>query len=118
MIVAQSRVTKFLALAAGLTLGIAAPARAAGPDGDVEWDGLFSDTTAQFVSPRVIEAGGRVTLRMRAYAFDLTGATCRVYFAGPDRALDVPMAVDPTRGDEIFDVWHCEVQVPADGSNE
>ena len=115
MAVAQSRVTKRLAaLTVSLVTSAAAPALAAGPDGDVEWDGLFSDTTTQFVSPRVLQPGERLTLRMRAYAYDLTGATCRVYFAGPDRSVDVPMETDPTRGDEVFDVWQCQVQVPND----
>lgn len=105
--VAQSRVTILL-------LAALAPvsALAAGPDNDVEWDGVFSDTTAQFVSPRVFTGGDTVTLSLRAKSSDLTGATCQVFFA-PNGQSSVSMSIDPSGSNSQFDLWRCTVPVPA-----
>lgn len=105
--VAQFRVTS----AVGFLLLLGSPGFAAGPDDDVEWDGVFSDTTAQFVSPRSFEGGDTVTLSLRAKANDLTGATCRVFFA-PNGEASVPMSKDATRSNSAFDYWTCDVDVP------
>jgi alpha-glucosidase len=107
--VAQSRVTS---AALALTLLVVPPAWAAGPDGDVEWDGLFSDTTDQFVSPRRFAPGDRVTLSLRAYANDLTAARCLVFFSS-GASSQVAMSKAPASGAAGFDLWRCAVDVPA-----
>lgn len=109
--VAQSRVTTACPLFVALTLG-SSIAWSAGPDNDVEWDGVFSDTTAQFVSPRAFNAGETVTLSLRAKASDLTGATCQVFFS-PSGQATVPMSVDASASTADFDMWRCAVSVPA-----
>lgn len=98
-----------------LTLGLVPlTAYAAAPDGDVEWDGLYADTTPAFASPHGFRAGDTITLRLRSWAHDLTAAECRVYLAGPDTARNVPMAREPRPDGSPFDHWRCEVAVPAD----
>lgn len=100
-------------LGLGLGLALAAlppPATAAAPDGDVEWDGVFADTTAQFVDPLRVRAGEPLTLSLRAWADDLTAARCVLYYNGIAQQAEAPMQRTP--GDP-FDHWRCTVQVPA-----
>lgn len=94
----------------------AAPALAAAPDGDVEWDGVFADTTARFVEPVAPVAGGPLTLRLRAWADDLTGATCKLFYAGVDQQVEVPMQRAGTEGP--FDIWRCAVDALPAGATE
>ncbi|MEZ4433268.1 MAG: alpha-amylase family glycosyl hydrolase [bacterium] len=97
----------------GLALALAShasPAAAAAPDGDIEWDGVFADTTAQFVDPMRVRAGEPLTLTLRAWANDLTAARCVLYYNGLGQSAEAPMMRTP--GDP-FDHWRCTVQVPA-----
>ncbi|MCB9529967.1 MAG: alpha-glucosidase C-terminal domain-containing protein [Myxococcales bacterium] len=85
-------------------------AHAAAPDGDIEWDGVFADTTAGFVQPARVVAGEPLSLSLRAWAGDLTSARCVLYFNGPNQQVDAPMQreVGP-----VFDRWSCTALVPA-----
>ncbi len=83
---------------------------AASHDNDVEWDGIFSDTTANFVSPAEFDAGETITLSLRAKAGDLTGVTCRVWLTGPDREQRLPMSLSTTS--DGFDFWTVAFTVP------
>lgn len=99
-----------LSLPLALALALApAPAHAAAPDGDVEWDGIFSDTTARFVDPPHIRPGEPLTLSLRAWANDLTGARCVLYYTGIEQRAEA--AMNRTPGDP-FDRWSCTVQIP------
>ncbi len=99
-------------LAFGLISG---KASAAAHDNDVEWDGIFSDTTANFVSPLEFDAGDTITLGLRAKAGDLTAVTCRLWFSGPDREQRLPMSLTGTDG--LFDTWTVAFTVPVTTSH-
>lgn len=99
-----------------LLLLCAAPALAAAPDGDVEWDGVFADTTPRFVDPPVPVAGGPLGLTLRAWANDLTGASCKLFYAGVDAQAEVPMRKVRTEG--AFDYWRCDVDAIPQGTGE
>ncbi len=94
-------------LAAGLLAG---RAPAASHDNDVEWDGIFSDTTGNFVSPPEFDAGDTIALSLRAKAGDLTGVTCRLWFSGPDKEQRLPLSLVGTAGG--FDTWTVAFTVP------
>ena len=83
---------------------------AASQDNNVEWDGVLSDTTANFVSPMVFDPGDTLTLSIRVRADDLTGAACRVYFSGIDRTEI--FAMSRTEDGVIFDRWSATFEVP------
>ncbi len=103
-------------LAVGVCIGLGCldAAHAAAPDGDVEWDGVFADTTEQFVDPVTVRAGAPLTLSVRAWADDLTDGRCVLYYAGVERSAEAGM--QRTAG-EVFDRWSCTVDVP-EGTTE
>lgn len=103
-------------LVALTVVAFTSPILAAAPDGDVEWDGIFADTTAHFVDPLAPVAGGPLTLRLRAWADDLTGARCQLFYAGADAQAAVPMQRTGREGP--FDIWSCEVEAIPAGATE
>lgn len=89
-------------------------AQAASADNNIEWDGLFSDTTANYVSPMNPKVGDSLTLRMRAKTNDLTGAVVRLWLNGPNKEQRLPMT--RTAGTGRYDTWSATLTVPA-GTN-
>lgn len=93
-----------------LTALLAPVAEAASADNNVEWDGVFSDTTANFVTPATPVAGSPLTIKLRAKAGDLTGALVRIWISGPNMEQRLPLtkASAGTR----FDLWSAQLTVP------
>lgn len=108
-----SRVTLSCLALTGLVYGVMAPGEpvsAAATDNNVEWDGVFSDTTAQFVSPMAVKVGQSVTLKLRARASDLTGVVARIWLSGPNQEQRLNMTRTAPGG--RFDLWSVSLTVP------
>ena len=74
-------------------------------DNDVFWDGLRHDSRDPAYRTPVgpVPAGTPVTLRLRAYASDLTGVSLRLYDDRTDTARVLPMRV--VASDPAYDYW-------------
>ncbi|MGB9871949.1 MAG: alpha amylase N-terminal ig-like domain-containing protein [Anaerolineae bacterium] len=74
-------------------------------DNDVFWDGLRHDSRDPAYRTPVgpVPAGTPVTLRLRAYAGDLTSASLRVWDDRTDKATVLPMRV--VASDPAYDYW-------------
>lgn len=97
-------------------LGVAtmpAVASAARADNNVEWDGIHSDTTAQYVSPMAPAMGEAFTLRLRAYADDLTTVRARIWFSGPEQESYVNLSPGASLPGAKFTLWSAQISPPA-----
>jgi glycosidase len=74
-------------------------------DNDVFWDGLLHDSRNPTYRTPVgpVPAGTPVTLRLRAFAGDLTGVSLRLYDDRTDTATVLPMRV--VASDPAYDYW-------------
>lgn len=74
-------------------------------DNDVFWDGLHHDSRDPLYRTPTgpVPAGTPVTLRLRAYAGDLTAVSLRLYDDRTDIASTIPMTV--VASDPAYDYW-------------
>jgi len=97
-----------LLLALLTTLALSHPTRAAGPDGNIEWNGL-SHIGRLDRRPLCPVDGEAFAVRFQAYRGDLTAARVRAVQAGVPVTIEA--AVVGTRG--LYDVW--SATLPATG---
>ncbi len=88
------------------------------PDGAIDEAGLAHDSRSDTyrIPFGAVPAGTAVTLRLRATAGDLTGATARVWDAGESIQALVPMSVvasDRTLGEHGYDYWQATIRTSA-----
>ncbi|MDQ3804513.1 MAG: alpha-amylase family glycosyl hydrolase, partial [Acidobacteriota bacterium] len=95
---------------------------AAGPTGDIQWDGLRHDTFDPYYrSPfGAVAAGGDVTLRFRTFPFDVDGVHVRVYTYDPATGstagpADLPMSYleDRVEGGTNYAIWSLTLTTPS-----
>ncbi len=103
---------------AGTGIVLAADKVPLAPDGVIDEAGLAHDSRDDaYRTPfGSAPAGSRITLRLRATAGDLTGATVRVWDAGQELQALIPMKViasDRTAGDHGTDWWQVTLRTPA-----
>lgn len=93
----------------------------AGPDGDVQWDGLKHDSfSAGYRAPfGAVPTGTTVTLRFRTVPLDVTAVSVRVsrFDTGTGRtepAIDVPMRYqqDRTEDGRRYAIWSAQLSTP------
>lgn len=80
----------------------AEPSHGASNDGRIESDGIWHDKVAEVI-PRHPTRGQSFTLELRAFRFDLTGATLRLQSGGTVQSL--PLQWDRAEEGGTYDVW-------------
>lgn len=106
-----SLLTMLVATGAGSLLVPWSSVLGAAADNNVEWDGVYSDTTATFLSPMNPKDGQSVTLKMRARLSDLTGVTARIWLSGPN--VEQRLAMTKASSSTRFDTWSVTLTLPA-----
>ncbi len=94
-----------------------APGQAAALDDTVQWEGVYSDTTPNFVVyPRAPSMafgdGDRLKLRVRTLRDDLSAVTCRVWLSGPDTEQYLPAEKLPPTPGSRYDTWSATLDIP------
>jgi glycosidase len=86
-----------------------------GPDNDIWWDGLGHDSRDDLyrVPGGAVTTGTPVTLRIRSYKDDLTGATLRVWSTTASAQTLYPMSKVATSGEPPFGYDYWQATIPA-----
>lgn len=94
-------------------LALAAPARAATNDNNVEWGGVGHNTRDTFFRSRygAITTGQPVTLKLRVYRLDITGATARVWNSALGQEQFYPLSW--VSDDATYDYWQAVLPAQA-----
>ncbi|MBI2571359.1 MAG: alpha amylase N-terminal ig-like domain-containing protein [Candidatus Schekmanbacteria bacterium] len=98
--IACAPVLPIVAIAAALLVSSPPLLHAAAADNNVEWDGLFSDQSANFMTPTEPSASDNITVRLRAFRNDLTAAAVR-YWDGAERFV----SMTKTSTDTVYDYY-------------
>lgn len=88
-----------------LVLGWAGTALAATNDNNVEWDGLFSDQTALYMSPVEPTATQAVTVKLRTFKGDITSANIKYYNEADGKFYWESMSWVANDATGVFDFW-------------